>query len=238
MSASNSATDRRTVLRAGAGLAAAAATFAAPSIVRGQAKKHELPKLPYEDTALAPVISKETIEFHYGKHHMGYLNNLNNMLANLPDMAALSLEDLVKSSRANPNRVGLFNNAAQVWNHTFYWNSMSPKGGGEPTGKLKDKIGADFGGFDKFRAAFRQAALTQFASGWAWLIVDEKGKLGIRQTGNAETPLGTTTGVKPLLTIDVWEHAYYIDYRNERGKYIDAFLDKVVNWEFAAQNLG
>jgi Fe-Mn family superoxide dismutase len=233
--------NRRTVIRAGAAtlaVAAGAAALAKPHVARSQvAGPHQLPKLPYDDFALAPVISSETIGFHYGKHHAGYLTNLNNLLAQARDLAALSLEDLVKTTSVNPARRAIFNNAAQVWNHTFYWNSMRPNGGGEPAGKVKDQIAKDFGDYAKFRAAFRQMAITQFASGWAWLAWNERDKkLVVLQTPNADTPVHMN--LKPILTIDVWEHAYYIDFRNDRARYVDAFLDKLVNWEFAAKNLG
>ncbi len=237
----NTALDRRTVIKTGAAAFAAAAavsTLARPNVARAQqAGPHQLPKLPYEDNALAPVISQETIGFHYGKHHAGYLNNLNMLLAQAKELAELPLPELVKTSSANPNRRAIFNNSAQVWNHNFYWTSMKPGGGGEPSGTLADQIKKDFGEYTKLRDALRRMAVTQFASGWAWLVWDAKDKkLLATQTGNADTPI--QMGQKPLLVIDVWEHAYYIDYRNDRGKYVDAWLDKLVNWEFAAQNFG
>lgn len=204
------------------------------SIGTGKAP-HTLPKLPYADNALDPVISANTIGFHYGKHHQTYVTNLNNLVKDKPDLSAMTLEEVVKASAGDPTKAGLFNNSAQVWNHTFYWNSMKPGGGGQPTGKIKAKIDSDLGGYDKFKADFAAAATTQFASGWAWLIEDA-GKLAIVKTGNAETPL--TQGKKCLLTIDVWEHAYYLDWQNRRADYIAAFLDKLVNWEFAEKNLG
>jgi Fe-Mn family superoxide dismutase len=217
-------------------LAAADRALAAPRVSVAQASgPHELPKLPYADNALDPVISANTIGFHYGKHHQGYLTNLNNQLKDAPDLAGLKLEELIKTTAANPNRTGMFNNAAQVWNHTFYWNSMRPGGGGQPAGKIKARIDSDLGGYDKFKAAFHANALGQFASGWGWLIEDG-GKLAIVRTGNADTPL--VQGKKCLLTIDVWEHAYYLDYQNRRGDYITAWLDKLVNWDFAEKNLG
>ncbi|MCC7048507.1 MAG: superoxide dismutase [Alphaproteobacteria bacterium] len=215
--------------------AAGRASGAARASVAQAAAPHELPKLPYADNALDPVISANTIGFHYGKHHQAYVTNLNNLLKDAPDLAALTLEALAKTTAGDPNRVGIFNNGAQVWNHTFYWNSMKPGGGGQPGGKLKDRIDADLGGYDKFKSAFHAAALGQFGSGWAWLIEDG-GKLAIARTGNAETPMAQ--GKKCLLTIDVWEHAYYLDYQNRRADYITAWLDKLVNWEFAAKNLG
>jgi Fe-Mn family superoxide dismutase len=188
-----------------------------------------LPPLPYSGDALAPHISKETLDFHYGKHHQTYVNKLNELIAGKPE-ANKSLEEIIKS--AQPGAV--FNNAAQVWNHTFYWNSLKPKGGGKPTGAVEKAINDSFGGYDAFRKQFSEAAATQFGSGWAWLVKDG-GKLKITKTPNAETPL--TTSAKAILTIDVWEHAYYIDYRNARPKYIDTYLDHLVNWDFANANL-
>ncbi len=187
----------------------------------------ELPALPWANDALAPHISAETIGFHHGKHHAGYVKKLNAAIEGT-DLADKSLEDIVKCAEG-----GTFNNAAQVWNHSFYWNCMTPDGGGEPDGDLKAAIDASFGDFASFRAAFAKAAATQFGSGWAWLVKNGD-KLEIVKTGNAETPL--TQGVTPLLTIDVWEHAYYIDYRNARPTYIETFLAKLVNWEFVARN--
>jgi Fe-Mn family superoxide dismutase len=195
----------------------------------------ELPKLPWGESDLAPHISQETISFHYGKHHKAYVDNTNKMIAGT-DLATASLEDIVKASAGKPDKKGLFNNSAQVWNHSFYWKSLSPKGGGQPTGKLLSMIQSDFGDFAKFKEELAKAAVTQFGSGWAWLVV-EGGKLKVEQTGNAENPL-TNPAKKPLLTIDVWEHAYYVDYRNRRPDYVTAVLDKLVNWEFAAANLG
>jgi Fe-Mn family superoxide dismutase len=187
-----------------------------------------LPELPYKKDALAPHISAETLEYHHGKHHAAYVNNLNKLLEGKPE-AQNSLEQIILSSDG-----GVFNNAAQVWNHTFYWSCMKPNGGGRPTGDLADAITRDFGSFEKFREDFANAAATQFGSGWAWLVL-EKGKLAISKTGNADLPM--KHGQKALLTIDVWEHAYYIDYRNARPKYIDTFLEKLVNWDFVLQNL-
>ncbi|NLY93051.1 MAG: superoxide dismutase [Fe] [Myxococcales bacterium] len=189
----------------------------------------ELPELPWAKNALAPHISEETIDYHYGKHHAAYVKNLNGFVESDSSLQGKSLEEIVKSSSG-----GVFNNAAQVWNHTFYWHSMKPGGGGKPTGAIADAIQESFGGYDEFRKQFAQAAATQFGSGWAWLVLDGK-KLEIVKTSNAETPL--TTSKKPLLTIDVWEHAYYIDFRNARPTYIDTFLDHLVNWDFANQNL-
>lgn len=188
----------------------------------------ELPALPYAEDALAPTISAETISFHYGKHHQTYVTNLNNLTKD-SELAEKSLEELICSAEG-----GVFNNAAQVWNHTFYWNCLSPNGGGEPTGALADAINATFGSFAEFKTAFSQTAITTFGSGWAWLVMDKAGKLSLRSTGNAANPM--TAGDTPLMTCDVWEHAYYIDYRNARPAYVEAFW-KLVNWEFVAANL-
>lgn len=188
----------------------------------------ELPKLPYAKDALAPHVSAETLEFHHGKHHAAYVTNLNKALEGKLE-ASKSLEEIILSSEGP-----VFNNAAQVWNHTFYWNSMKPNGGGEPTGDLLAAIQRDFGSVVKFREEFANAATTQFGSGWAWLVLDG-GKLAITKTGNADLPM--KHGQKALLTIDVWEHAYYIDYRNARPKYIETFLAHLVNWDFALANL-
>ncbi|RYG87148.1 superoxide dismutase [bacterium] len=187
-----------------------------------------LPPLPYEKTALAPHISAETLEFHHGKHHNAYVTNLNKLLEGKPE-ADKSLEEIIKTSEG-----GVFNNAAQVWNHTFYWHSMKPNGGGAPQGDLAAAITRDFGSFEKFKEEFAAAATTQFGSGWAWLVLD-KGKLAVTKTGNADLPM--KHGQTALLTIDVWEHAYYIDYRNLRPKYIETFMNHLVNWDFVAENL-
>ena len=188
----------------------------------------ELPPLPYAMDALAPHISQEMLEYHYGKHHQTYVTNLNNLVAGTDDENA-SLEDIIAKAEG-----GLFNNAAQVWNHTFYWSSLSPTGGGEPTGEVAEAINGAFGSYAAFREEFAKAATTQFGSGWAWLVDDGSG-LKITQTANADLPLKHSQ--KALLTIDVWEHAYYIDFRNARPKYIDTYLDHLVNWDFVAQNL-
>lgn len=188
----------------------------------------ELPPLPYAEDALAPHISAETIEYHYGKHHATYVANLNKAVDGTPD-ADLSLEDVILKAEGP-----LFNNAAQVWNHTFFWNGLTPNGGGAPTGAVAARIDADFGSYDEFRTQLAQAGATQFGSGWAWLI-DNGGKLEVTKTANADNPL--KHGQKALWTIDVWEHAYYIDYRNARPKFIDAVLDSLINWDFVNQNL-
>jgi Fe-Mn family superoxide dismutase len=188
-----------------------------------------LPPLPYDKTALAPHISAETLEFHYGKHHQAYVTNLNKLLEGKPE-ASKSLEEVILSSDG-----GVFNNAAQVWNHTFYWSSMKPSGGGQPTGDLADAIKRDFGSFEKFSEEFSNAGATQFGSGWAWLVVGADKKLAVTKTPNADLPM--KHGQKALLTMDVWEHAYYIDYRNARPKYIETFLKSLANWDFALANL-
>jgi Fe-Mn family superoxide dismutase len=193
------------------------------------------PSLPWGDSDLAPHLSQETIALHYGKHQKTYVDATNRMVAGT-ELAAASLEEIVRASWGQPDKKALFNGSAQVWNHSFYWKSLSPKGGGQPTGKLLDRVKSDFGDFAKFREELAKAAVTQFGSGWAWVVV-EGGKLKVIQTPNAETPL-TNPAQKPLLTIDVWEHAYYVDYRNRRPDYVTAVLDKLINWEFAAANLG
>ncbi|HOB03267.1 superoxide dismutase [Casimicrobium huifangae] len=191
-----------------------------------------LPPLPYADNALEPLISANTLSFHYGKHHKAYVDNLNKLVEG-KDLAQLSLEDIIKKSAGDAALVGVFNNAAQIWNHTFYWNSLKPNGGGKPTGAIAAAIDKDLGGYDKFKADFANAAVTQFGSGWAWLVSDA-GVLKIVKTGNAEVPF--TKGQKPLLTIDVWEHAYYLDYQNLRAKYVETLIDKLLNWDFANAN--
>jgi Fe-Mn family superoxide dismutase len=190
----------------------------------------ELPNLPWEKNALEPHITAETLDYHYGKHHNAYVTNLNKLTEGKPE-ADKSLEELIKTTEG-----GLFNNAAQVWNHTFYWNCMKPGGGGAPGGKLAEAINQAFGSFDKFKEEFSNAAATQFGSGWAWLVKGADGKLKVTKTANADCPI--KHGDTPLLTIDVWEHAYYIDFRNARPKYIETFLNSLVNWDFVAANLG
>ena len=191
--------------------------------------EHTLPDLPYAQDALAPHISPETLEFHYGKHHNTYVVNLNNLIADT-EFADKSLAEIITSAPTGP----IFNNAAQVWNHTFYWNSLSPTGGGEPSGAIADAINTSFGSFAAFQEAFTPKAVTLFGSGWAWLVKNADGSLSIEQTSNAGNPL--TDGKTPILTCDVWEHAYYIDYRNARPKYLEAFWN-LVNWDFANANL-
>lgn len=190
--------------------------------------EHTLPALPYARNALVPHISEETLDFHYGKHHQTYVTNLNNLIKGT-EFETLSLEDIVKKSAA-----GVYNNAAQVWNHTFLWNSMKPNGGGEPTGALADAINAKWGSFEEFKKAFQASAVGNFGSGWTWLVKKTDGSLDIVNTGAAGTPL--TTDSKALLTVDVWEHAYYVDYRNARPKYVETFLASLANWDFASEN--
>jgi Fe-Mn family superoxide dismutase len=194
---------------------------------------HQLPALPYSLDALEPHISRSTLEFHHGKHHAAYVTNLNNLVAGT-DLEDKSLEDTILAVAGDASKAGVFNNAAQVWNHSFYWQCMTPIGGGAPSGNLAAKIDAVFGGFDAFKEQFKTAGATQFGSGWAWLVLDND-TLKITKTGNADLPLAH--GQKALLTMDVWEHAYYLDYQNRRPDYITTFLDKLVNWEFVAANL-
>ena len=190
--------------------------------------EHQLPALPYAKDALAPHISAETMEFHYGKHHQTYVTNLNNLIKGT-EFENAALEDIIKKSSG-----GIYNNSAQVWNHTFFWNSMKPNGGSAPKGALAEAIDKKWGSFDEFKKAFQASAVGNFGSGWTWLVKKADGSVDIVNMGAAGTPL--TTGDKALLTIDVWEHAYYIDYRNLRPKFVETFLDKLVNWEFAEKN--
>lgn len=192
--------------------------------------EHTLPPLPYAMDALAPHISKETFEFHYGKHHQAYATNLNNLIKGT-EFESMSLEDIIKKSSA-----GVFNNSAQVWNHTFFWNSMKPGGGGEPGGALGAAISKKWGSFAGFKEAFQKSAVGNFGSGWTWLVKKSDGSVDIVNTSNAGTPLTTTD--KALITIDVWEHAYYIDFRNARPKFVETYLNSLVNWDFAAKNFG
>ncbi len=190
--------------------------------------EHQLPALPYAKDALAPHMSAETFDYHYAKHHQAYVTNLNNMIAGT-EFADMSLEDIIRKSQG-----GMFNNAAQVWNHTFYWHSLSPNGGGEPTGKLAEAINAAFGSFEKFKEEFTKTAVGTFGSGWGWLVQRPDSSLALVSTSNAATPL--TGEDTPLLTCDVWEHAYYVDYRNARPKYVEAFWN-LVNWDFVAAQM-
>lgn len=192
----------------------------------------ELPPLPYDRTALEPHYSAETLDFHHGKHHNAYVVNLNKLIEGT-DLAGKDLVEIIKASAGDSSKAGIFNNSAQVWNHTFFWNSMKPGGGGAPSGELAAAIDKTFGGLDGFKEAFAQAGATQFGSGWAWLVKDG-GALKVAKTPNAETPL--TTSAVPLVTCDVWEHAYYIDYRNRRPDFLKAFLDNLINWDFASAN--
>lgn len=197
-------------------------------------KVHVLPPLPYEETALQPVISGNTIRIHYGKHHKKYVATLNKLIAGT-ELADLSLEQLIAATVGKPDKAAIFNNAAQTWNHTFYWKSLRPGGAGDLPALLKTRIDASFGSLDACKKELAAAATTQFGSGWAWLVLDAD-RLKVVKTGNAETPM--TKGMKPLLTIDVWEHAYYLDYQNRREDYVNAVLDQLLNWGFAADNLG
>ncbi|PPC87317.1 MAG: superoxide dismutase [Fe] [Methylotenera sp.] len=190
--------------------------------------EHTLPALPYARTALVPHISEETLDFHYGKHHQTYVTNLNNLIKGT-EFESLSLEEIIKKSSA-----GIYNNSAQIWNHTFFWNSMKPNGGGAPTGALADAINAKWGSFEEFKKTFQASAVGNFGSGWTWLVKKADGTVDIVNMGAAGTPL--TTGDKALLTIDVWEHAYYIDYRNARPKFVETFLASLANWDFASAN--
>ncbi len=192
-----------------------------------------LPDLPYAKTALEPHISSNTLDFHYGKHHQAYVNKLNELISGT-DLEKKSLEDIILVAAKDEPKSGLFNNAAQVWNHTFYWHSMTPNGGGKPSGELADKINEDFGSFEKFAEEFKAAGGSRFGSGWAWLVLDKSGKLKVTKTLNADLPL--VHGQTALLTMDVWEHAYYLDYQNKRPDYMGAFLGNLVNWKFAAEN--
>jgi len=193
-----------------------------------------LPELPYEQNALEPVISAKTLSFHYGKHHQAYVNKLNELVAGT-EFAGLTLEDLIAKTAGQADKAGIFNNAAQVWNHTFYWNSLSPKGGGKPSGRIGKKIDADFGSYENFVKQFAEAGGAQFGSGWVWLVEDS-GVLKILKTPNAENPMSLKKG-KALLVLDVWEHAYYLDYQNRRNDYLKKVIDKLINWEFVEKNL-
>jgi superoxide dismutase, Fe-Mn family len=193
-----------------------------------------LPDLPFSKDALEPHISARTLEFHHGKHHKTYVDTANKMIEGT-DMANMDLESIVKKVAGDTSKAGLFNNAAQVWNHSFYWKCIKPNGGGSPSGSIAQKINADFGSYEKFVEELKNAGLTQFGSGWAWLVLNGD-KLQITKTPNADTPL--VHGMKPLLTIDVWEHAYYLDYQNKRVDYLTTFIDKLVNWDFVNSCMG
>lgn len=224
---------RRNLILASAGAAVAFAMDGFSGSARAAAIVHTLPPLPFSKDALAPIISANTIGFHYGKHHKGYVDNLNKLVTGT-EFADLPLEKIILATAGQPDKAAIFNNAAQVWNHTFYWNSLKPNGGGEPPAALKQKIEASFGSVDACKKELATAATSQFGSGWAWLVLDGD-KLKTIKTGNAELPL--THGLKPLLTIDVWEHAYYLDYQNRRPDHVNAVIDKLINWDFAAGNL-
>jgi Fe-Mn family superoxide dismutase len=189
--------------------------------------------LPYAKDALAPHISAKTLDFHHGKHHSAYVSNLNKLIEGT-DLAKATIEEIIKKTANDSLKAGIFNNAAQAWNHTFYWQSMMPNGGGLPTGAIAEKINADFKGYDNFVEQLKNAGLTQFGSGWAWLVVKDK-RLEIMKTSNADTPIAH--GLQPLLTVDVWEHAYYLDYQNGRGSYLDAFINHLINWDFVNSHL-
>lgn len=222
---------RRGFLVASAGALATLAIGGFPRAARA-ASAHVLPPLPYAENALEPVISANTIGFHYGKHHKGYLDNLNKLVAGT-EYADLPLEEVIARSAGKAEKTAIFNNAAQTWNHTFYWKSMRPNGGGEPPAGLKQKMELSFGSVDACKKELAGAAVSQFGSGWAWLVLDG-GRLKVVKTANAEVPM--TSGLQPLLTIDVWEHAYYLDYQNRRADYVNAVLDKLINWDFALEN--
>ena len=192
-----------------------------------------LPPLPYAEDGLAPVISANTLTFHHGKHHKTYVDNLNNLIKG-SDLEGKSLEEIVQATAGKPDKASIFNNAAQVWNHAFYWMSMRPKGGGAPTGRIADLINQSYGNYDTFKKELSQACVTQFGSGWGWVVL-EGNSVKIQKTGNADTPIAR--GGKPLLTIDVWEHAYYLDYQNKRPDHVNAVIDKLLNWGFANENL-
>lgn len=230
---SEQVTGRRQFLGTSLGLLAAASLGSLARPVQA-ASPIVLPALPYAENALNPVISANTIGFHYGKHHKAYVDNLNKLIAG-SDLADLPLEKIIAAVAGKADKTTIFNNAAQTWNHTFYWHSLRPNGGGEPPAALKQRIEASFGSVDALKKELATAATGQFGSGWAWLVADGD-KLKVVKTGNADVPL--TAGWKPLLTIDVWEHAYYLDYQNRRADYVNAVLDKLINWEFALKNLG
>jgi superoxide dismutase, Fe-Mn family len=207
--------------------------FAATKQATGGSMTFTLPPLPYAENALEPFISAKTLSFHHGKHHKAYVDKANELVAGTP-LATATIEQVIMESAKDPAKQPIFNNAAQVWNHTFYWNCMKPNGGGTPTGDIAKRIEADLGGMDKFKEAFKAAGVGQFGSGWAWLVLDG-GKLKVMKTPNADLPMAH--GQKALLTMDVWEHAYYLDYQNRRPDYITTFMDKLINWEFVERNL-
>ena len=207
-------------------------TTSSTSSVPGAVSPHTLPALPFAENALEPVISAHTLSFHYGKHHKTYIDNLNKLVAET-EYSNLTLEQIITSTAGKPDKIAIFNNAAQAWNHTFYWKSLKPGGGGEPPAELKKKIEVYFGSVEECKKQLASAAVSQFGSGWAWLVMDA-GVLKVVKTANAEIP--NSMGFMPLLTIDVWEHAYYLDWQNRRSDYVNAVLDKLINWEFALTN--
>ena len=223
---------RRDMLAATSGAALLLALGSLPAFAKA-ATSLALPALPYAENALAPIISANTLSFHYGKHHQGYVTNLNKLIEG-SQFAGLALEEIISKTADQTETTAIFNNAAQIWNHTFYWHSLTPKGGGEPPKALKEMIEASFGSLDACKKELTTAATTQFGSGWAWLVADGE-KLKVVKTANAQLPL--VDGLKPLLTIDVWEHAYYLDYQNRRADYVKAVIDNLLNWNFAADNL-
>lgn len=234
MTLRNAPLSRRNLLVGG--LAASAfAGLSSPALVRAQAPRFTLMTLPYPESALDPVISATTVGIHHGRHHNAYVTGANNLLAT-DALRDQSIVDILKSAAINPNRAALFNNVGQIYNHDFYWNSLRPNGGGMPSGRIGDMIKSSFGDYAQFKQAFAASTIGQFASGWGWLC-KEGDKLTIRRTGNADTPV-YLQGVVPLLTIDVWEHAYYLDYQNRRADYVNAVIDKLLNWDFAEKNLG
>lgn len=208
-------------------------SFATTTLKKDTIMPFTLPELPYAKTALEPHITANTLDFHHGKHHNAYVVNLNKLIEGT-DLASATLEDIMIKTASDASKAGIFNNAAQVWNHTFYWHSMTPNGGGKPSGELFEKIESDFGSYEKFVDEFKNAGATQFGSGWAWLVLNKEGKLQVVKTSNAACPL--TDGHTPLLTMDVWEHAYYLDFQNRRPDYITTFVESLVNWKFAAEN--
>lgn len=232
MNRSHLVLSRRDLLKLGTVTVGAAALGKAAAAFAEGTASITLPPLPYAEGALAPVISANTIGFHYGKHHKGYVDNLNKLIAGT-DLEKAPLEQIMKTTAGVADKQGIFNNAAQTWNHTFYWNSMKPNGGGKPSSDLAQKIDSTFTNFDNFKKELVTAATGQFGSGWAWLV-SEGGALKVVKTPNAENPL--TKGQTPLLTIDVWEHAYYLDYQNKRADYVNAVIDKLLNWDFATAN--
>jgi Fe-Mn family superoxide dismutase len=227
---------RRRVLAMMPTALAALALASLPKLAIAQQKgPFTLPPLPYSEDALDPVISARTMSFHYGKHHRANVDNLNKLIEGT-DFMNQSLEQIIKSTLGKPNRTAIYNNTAQAWNHAFYWQSMHPHGGGVPAGAAKERIDAAFGGYDGFKKEFATAATTQFGSGWAWLVADMNKKLSVLKTANADTPIAQ--GLRPLLTIDVWEHAYYLDYQNRRADYVAAWIERLANWDFVNANLG